>query len=149
VLEFPLPISSPFTSFLPASYSCIFVYSLPLEVSIRKLKLSSSIVAVLQASQTAVVFYHLSSSIVSCTSGLLRLQLSSANFQVQLLAVLQNFSFYNCLLPIFKFDCNCTSGLLRLQYFSYYFIQFQRFFSFTCLSISNYLAWAIHFQQRI
>jgi hypothetical protein len=59
---------------------------------------------VLQASQTAVVFYQLPSSIVNCTSGLLRLQLSSTNFHVQLLAVLQDFSGFNCLLPTFK--CN-------------------------------------------
>jgi hypothetical protein len=52
-------------------------------VSIRKLNLSSSIVVVLQASQTAVVFY---------------------NFQVQLLAVLQNFSGFNCHLPTIKFN---------------------------------------------
>jgi hypothetical protein len=37
-------------------------------------------------------------SIVSCTSGLLRLQLSSANFQVQMLAVLPDYSGYNCFL---------------------------------------------------
>jgi hypothetical protein len=59
-----------------------------------------------------------SSSIVSCTSGLLRLQLYSTNYQVQLLAVLMNFSGLNCLLPILKLNCNCTSGLLRLQSFS-------------------------------
>jgi hypothetical protein len=63
VLEFPLSASS---SLLLATFSCFFVYSLPLEVSIRKLKLSSSIAVVLQASQSAVVFCH---------------------FQVQLLAV--------------------------------------------------------------
>jgi hypothetical protein len=51
----------------------------------------------------------------SCTSGLLRVQLSSTNFQVQLLAVLPDLSGFNCLLPTFKFNCNCTSGLLRLQ----------------------------------
>jgi hypothetical protein len=59
-----------------------------------KVKLSSSIAVVLQDSQTAVVFYH---------------------FQVQLLAVIQGFSGFNCFLPIFKFYCNCTSGILRLQ----------------------------------
>jgi hypothetical protein len=47
-LHFLLPAPSSFTSFLPVSSSCIFGYSLLLEVSIRKLKLSSSIVAVLQ-----------------------------------------------------------------------------------------------------
>jgi hypothetical protein len=97
--HFLLPSSSSFTSFLPERSSCIFGNSLPLEVSIRKLKLSSSIAVILQVSQTAVVLYQLSNSIVSCTSGLLRLQLTSTNFQVQLLAVLPDFSGFNCHLP--------------------------------------------------
>jgi hypothetical protein len=63
VIEFAFPASSSFTSFLPATSSCIIGYSLPLEVSIRKLKQSISIAVVLQASQTAVKFHHLSSSI--------------------------------------------------------------------------------------
>jgi hypothetical protein len=107
VLEFPLPVflpvSSSFTSFLPASSSCISGYFLPLEVSIRKLKLSSSIVAVLQASQTQVVFYQLSSSIVSCTSGLLRLQLSTSIFSISIVTILLDYSGYNCLLLFFYF----------------------------------------------
>jgi hypothetical protein len=61
----------------------------------------------------------------SCTSGLLRLQMSSTNFQVQLLAVLPDFSGFNCLLPTFKFNCNCTSGLLRLQLSSTFVFKFQ------------------------
>jgi hypothetical protein len=131
VSEFPLPVFSCFTSFFFSTSSCIFGYSLPSEVSIRKLKLSSSIAVVLQASQTAVVFYHLSSSIVSCTSGHLMLQLSSSIFQVQLLAVLQDFSGFNCLLQFFKFNCNCTSELLRLQLFSTFFsYQVQRLLFF-------------------
>jgi hypothetical protein len=105
VLEFPLPASSSFNSFasffLAISF-CFFVYSLQSEVSIRNLKLSSSIAVVFQASKTELVFYQLSSSIDSCTSGLLRLQLSSADFQVQLLAVLQEFLGFNGIIPVFQ-----------------------------------------------
>jgi hypothetical protein len=74
VLYFPLPASSSFVSFLLATYSCIFDNSLQLEEFIRKPKLSSSIAVVIQASQTAVVFYK---------------------FQTRLLAVLQDFSGFN------------------------------------------------------
>jgi hypothetical protein len=44
-----------------------------------------------------------------------RLQLSSTNFQVQLLAVLQDFSGFNCLLPCFKFNCYLYFRDCRLQ----------------------------------
>jgi hypothetical protein len=53
------------------------------------------------------------------------LQLSSTNFQLQLLAVLPDFSCFNCLLPTSNFNCNCTSGLLRLQLSSKFFFKFQ------------------------
>jgi hypothetical protein len=66
-----------------------------------------SIAVLLQASQTAVVFYH---------------------FQVKLLALFQDISGFNCLLPFFKFNCNCNSGLLRLQLFSTFLYQVQRGF---------------------
>jgi hypothetical protein len=101
VLEFPLPASSSFTSFLPVTSSCIFGCSLQLEVSIRKLKLSSSIAVVLQASQTAVVFYQLSSSIVIYTSGLLRLQLTSSIFSSLITTVLLDYSGCHCFLQFF------------------------------------------------
>jgi hypothetical protein len=146
VIEVPLPSSClSFLHFFPPCNIFLLLWLfLQLEVSIRKLKLSGSIAVVLQASQTAVFFYHLSSSIVSCTSGLLRLQFSSTIFQVQLLAVLPDFSGFNCLLPIVKFNCNCTSGLLRLQLSSTSFwissstvVFFSEFF---CLSTFNYFA---------
>jgi hypothetical protein len=103
---FLLPSSSSFTSFLPASSSCIFGYYLQKELSIRKLKLSSSIAVVLQASQTAIVFYQLSSSIVSCTFGLLRLQLSSSIFSSSIVTVLPEYSGYYCFLRFFNFKFN-------------------------------------------
>jgi hypothetical protein len=56
--------------------------------------------------QASIVFSQLSSSIVSCTSGLLRLQLSSSIFQVQLLSVLPDYSGYNCFLRFFNFNFN-------------------------------------------
>jgi hypothetical protein len=91
--HFLLPASSSFTSFLPASSFCIFGSSLPLEVSIRKLKLSSSIIA-----------------------------------------VFQDFSDFNCLLPTFKFNYSFTSGLLRLQLISTFF-----YFKFYGCSFSKFL----------
>jgi hypothetical protein len=104
--------------------------------------MSSSITDVLQTSQTAVVFYQLSSSIVICTLGVLRLQLSSIIFQVHLLAVLPDFSGFDCLLPIFNFNYNCTPGLLRLQLFSTFFSSSTTAFFGVLfwLSTSNYLA---------
>jgi hypothetical protein len=93
--HFLLPAASSFTSFLPAISSYIFGYSLPLEASIRKLKLSSSIAVVLQASQTEVVFYHLSSSIVSGTSELLSLQLPSSIFSSSIVTVPPDYAGYN------------------------------------------------------
>jgi hypothetical protein len=57
VLELSLPASSSFTSFLLEISSLFFGYYLQLKVSIRNLKLSRSIAVVLQASQTAAVFY--------------------------------------------------------------------------------------------
>jgi hypothetical protein len=99
VLEFPLPASS----------SCpFFLHFLPPCKIFLHLWLIFAIGSIHQEAQ-AVKFN------CSCTSGLLRLQLSSNNFQVQLLAVLPDFSRFNCLLPTIKFNCNCTSGLLMLQ----------------------------------
>jgi hypothetical protein len=63
VLEFALPSSYSFTSFLLVTSSSFFGCSFQLEVFIRKLKLSSSIAVVLQPSQTAVFFYQSSISI--------------------------------------------------------------------------------------
>jgi hypothetical protein len=103
VLEFPLPASCSFSlHFLPPCN--IFLH----------LWLFFAIGSIHQEAQ-AIKFN------CSCTSGLLRLQLSSTKFQVQLLAVLQDFSGFNCLLPTFKFNCNCTSSLLRLQLSSTFF----------------------------
>jgi hypothetical protein len=44
----------------------------------------------------------ITSSIFSCTSGLLRLKLSSSIYQVQLLALLLDYSGYNCFLRFFS-----------------------------------------------
>jgi hypothetical protein len=93
--HFLLSASSYFISFFLETSSCFFGCSLQLEVSIRNLMLSSSIAVVPQASQTAVVFYHLSSSIFSSNLGLLRLQLSSTNISSSIVS--------------------CTSGLIRFQ----------------------------------
>jgi hypothetical protein len=92
VLEFLLPASCPF---LPTTSSYIFGYSLPLEVSIRKLKMSSSIAVVLQASQASIVSYQLPSSIVSCTSELLSLQLSSSIFSSSIVTIPPDYAGYN------------------------------------------------------
>jgi hypothetical protein len=107
VLEFPLP-----------SYCLFFLHFLPSCNIFLHLWLSFAIGSIHEEVQ-AVKFN------CSCTSGLLRLQLSSTNFQVQLLAILPDFSGFNCLLPIFKFNCNCTSGLLRLQLSSTFFLNFK------------------------
>jgi hypothetical protein len=104
VLEFPLPASW-----------LLFLHFLPRCNIFLHLWLFFAIGSIHQKAQ-AVKFN------CSCTSGLLRLQLSSTNFQVQLLAVLPDFSGFNCLLPSFKFNCNCTSGLLRLQLSSTFFL---------------------------
>jgi hypothetical protein len=93
---------------------------------------SSSIANVLQASQIAVVFYQLSNSIVNFTSGLLRLQLSSNYFQLELLALIKEFLKYNSTLPFSKFNYNRTSGLLRLRLFSTFFLVQRYFFTFMC-----------------
>jgi hypothetical protein len=131
VLEFPLPSS------------CIFfLHVLPPCNIILHLWLFFAIGSIHQESQ-AVKFN------CSCTSGLLRLQLSSTIFQVQLLAVLPDFSGFNCLLPIFKFNCNCTSGLLRLQltttFFKFqvlrmFFRSFYLVINIEILSLSNSLS---------
>jgi hypothetical protein len=103
VLEFPLPVSCLF--FFQRIPPCNIFLHLWLFFAIRGIH---------QEAQ-AVKFD------CSFTSGLLRIQLSFTNFQVQLLAVLPDFSGFNCLLPTFKFNCNCTYGLLRLQLFSTFF----------------------------
>jgi hypothetical protein len=100
VLEFPFPSSCLF-----------FLHYLPSYNIFLHLWLFFAIGSIHQEAQ-AVKFN------CSCTSGLHRLQLSSSIFQVQLLAVIQDFSGFNCLLQFFKLNCNCTSGLLRLQLFS-------------------------------
>jgi hypothetical protein len=71
MLEFLLPEFSSSTTFLLEKSCSFFGCSMQLEVSTRKLKMSSSIAVVLQASQTVVVFYH---------------------FKFQLLALFQDFS---------------------------------------------------------
>jgi hypothetical protein len=122
VLDFPLPSSCIF--FLHFLLPCIIFLHLWLFFAIGSIH---------QEAQ-AIEFN------CSCTSGLLRLQLSSTNFQVQLLAVLPDFSGFNCLLPTFKFNCNCTSGLLRLQLSSTFFLfQVQRVFFGVFIWLSAYL----------
>jgi hypothetical protein len=120
VLEFPLPSSCLF--FLPP---CIIFLHLCLFFAIGSIH-----------QETQAVKFN-----CSCTSGLLRLQLSSTNFQVQLLAVLPDISGFNCLLPTFKLNCKCTSGLLRLQLSFTFFFQVQRLFfsEFFYLIINNNL----------
>jgi hypothetical protein len=143
VLEFPLLASCLFfLHFLPSFNIFLFLWLFFAIGSIRQeaqaVKLN---VVVLQTSQTAVVFYQV---------------------QVQLLAVLPDFSGFNYLLPtfkfncwlyfrtsqasivyfhFFKFNCNCTSGLLSLQSVST-ILKSRRFYvsnqSFICLSKSNY-----------
>jgi hypothetical protein len=103
VLEFPLHFSSSFTFFFLATSYFFFGFFMLFDLVIRKLKLPSSIAVILQASQTAVVFYQ---------------------FQVHLLAVLQVFSGYNCLLPFFKFDFwlyfkNSQATILSYQFFKF------------------------------
>jgi hypothetical protein len=56
----------------------------------------------------------ISSSIVSCSSGLLWIQLSSNVFQVQLLAVLPDISGYNCFLHFFQFQRFIYFGVLSV-----------------------------------
>jgi hypothetical protein len=124
VLEFPLPSSCPF-----------FLHFLPPCIIFLHLWLFFAIGSIHQEAQ-AFKFN------CSCTSGLLRLKLSSTNFQVKLIAVIQDFSGFNCLLPYFQFNCTCTSKIIRLQLFSTVFFQVLRFFSefLIWLSTSNYLA---------
>jgi hypothetical protein len=139
VLEFPLPDSSSCTSFLPATSYYFFGNSLQLKVSTRKLKLSSSIAVVLQASQSAVIFYQFKVQLLAVLQ-----EFSGYNlflpFSSSIVTVLQDFSGNNGLLPIFKFNCNCTSGLLRLQLFLLFSSSKFILRSLICLSTSNYLA---------
>jgi hypothetical protein len=110
---------------------------------IRRLKLSSSILVVLQASQTVVVFYQLSVLIASCTSGLFRFQLSSTNYQVQLLPVLPDFSGFNCLLPCFQVQLQLYFRTTQVTIFFYVFkiLSSTVFFGvFIWLLTSNFLA---------
>jgi hypothetical protein len=144
VLEFPLPSSCLFIlHFLPP---CNIFLHLWLFFAIRSIHQEAQVVK-LDCSCTSgftdcSCLLIISISIVSCTSGLLRLQLSSTNYQVQLLAVLPDFSGFKCLLPIFKFNCNCTSGLLRLQlFYTVSYFKLNGFFGiFIWLSRSNYLS---------
>jgi hypothetical protein len=71
VLEFPLPSSCPFssfTSFLPASSSCIFGYSLPLEVSFNCLLpiFKFNCYLYFRTSQASIVFYGFLSFKFNC-----------------------------------------------------------------------------------
>jgi hypothetical protein len=115
VLEFPIPSSCIFfLHFLPPCNIFLHLWLFLATGSIHQ--------------ETQAVKFN-----CSCTSGLLRLQLSSTKFQVQLLVVLLDFSGFNCLLPSFKFNCNCTSGLLRLQLSSTFFN-----FKFNCCFFRNF-----------
>jgi hypothetical protein len=76
--------------------------------------MSSSIAFVLQDSQTVVVFYHFPSSVVSCTSGLLRLQLSATSFSSPIVTVLSDYSGYNCFLR-FLIKLNGFFGILSFH----------------------------------
>jgi hypothetical protein len=64
--------------------------------------MSSSIVAVFQQFSGFNCLLPFSSSIVSCTSGLLRLQLSSSIFSSSIVTLFPNYSGYNCILRFFK-----------------------------------------------
>jgi hypothetical protein len=114
MLEFPLP------------FSCLFfLHFLPTFIIFLNIWLFIAIGSIHQEAQAVNLncsctsgftdcscLLPLSSSIVSCTSGILKLPLSTTNVQFQLLAVLQDFSGFNCLLPTSKFNCNCTYKLL-------------------------------------
>jgi hypothetical protein len=107
VIEFPLPSSCPF-----------FLHFLPPCIIFLHLWLFFAIGSIHQEAQ-AVKFN------CSCTSGLLRLQLSSTDFQVQLLGVLPDFSGFNCLsrsivtvLPDYS-GYNC---FLRLFFRNFYLV---------------------------
>jgi hypothetical protein len=97
---------------------------------IRKLKLSSSIAVVLQASQTAVVFYHFSSSIVSCNSGFLGLQLSSTIFSSSIVTELADYSGYNYFLLFYQDQrafltlCELPTSITNFKA-NYFYIKFQ------------------------
>jgi hypothetical protein len=85
VLEFPLPSS------------CIFfLHWIPLCNIFVLLWLFFAIGSIHQEAQT--VKFN-----CSCTSGLLRLQLSYTNYKFQLLAILQDISGFNCLLRFFLY----------------------------------------------
>jgi hypothetical protein len=134
VIEFLLPASYFFDFFLLETSSCFLGCSLQLEVFVRKLKLSTSIAVVLQASQTAVVFYRFSSSIISCRTSqpkIVMYHLSSS-----IVTVILGYSGYNFLLPIFQVQLLAVLQDFSGYNFFLYFLQFS-FWRFICLSTSK------------
>jgi hypothetical protein len=103
VLEFALGALCPFfLHFLPLCNIFLHLWLFFAIGSIhQEAQAKNPIAIVLQASQTGVVFYQFSSSIVSCTSGLLRIQLSSSIFSSSIVTVLPDYSGYNCFLVLF------------------------------------------------
>jgi hypothetical protein len=107
VLEFLLPSSFHF-----------FFYFLPLCIILLRICLFFAIGSIHQEAQAVnfncsctsgftdciCLLPYFQNSIVSCTSGLLRLQLSSTKYQVQVIAVLQNYLGYNYFLRFLKFQ---------------------------------------------
>jgi hypothetical protein len=118
VLEFPLPSSCLF-----------FLHFLPPCNIFLHLWLFFAIGSIHQEAQANKFKF-------SCTSGLLRLQLSSTNFQVQLLAIPPDFLGFNCLLSYFL-----SSIVTVLPDYSGYncflFFQVQRLFCFGGYLIIN------------
>jgi hypothetical protein len=113
VLEFLLPSPCPFfLHFLP---TCIIFLHFWLFFAIRSIH-----------QETQAVKFN-----CSCASGLLRLQLSSTNFQFQLLDVLPDYSGYNCLLRFLNFKFNGC-------FFSEFF--FNLIINIYLLSLSNSLS---------
>jgi hypothetical protein len=127
VLEFPLPVSCLFfVHWLPPCkiflhlWQCFAIGSIHQEAQAFKFnysctsgftdcscllptfKLNSYLY--FRTSQASIVFYQIPSSIVSCTFGLLRLQLSSSIFSSSIVTVLPEYSGYNCFLRFLKFQ---------------------------------------------
>jgi hypothetical protein len=127
--HFLLPASSSFTFFLLASSPYFFECSLQLKVSIRKVKLSSSIPVVPQASQTAVVFYQFFK--FNCLMYFRTSQTSIVFFQFPSSIV------------------RCTFGLLRLHFFLRFLSSSTILFrSFICLSTSKVLSQSISLSTK-
>jgi hypothetical protein len=135
VLEFTLPSSCIF--FLHFLCSCNIFLHLCLFFAIGSIRQEAQAVK-LNCSCTSgftdcSYLLPFSSSIVSCNSGLFRLQLPSTIFQIQLLAVLQDFSGFNCLLPIFEFNCYLYFRTSQVTIVFYVFSKFNGCFSFRVL----------------